>query len=531
MITYPSKISCIVLLFIANLSFAQIRQNSPVKSSVEGRNAFLRGTIRNYRFLPLYLYKCHADTLLMIDSTLTDNQGKFTFFRDGANTKVQGDMGLYKVSLMGDQSFQFLYDPAGVQNEIEIRTLFYNSPYYNIASDSLDVIRSELNKSLYQFLRLQFQYNIANFYLLGMLKQYPPTDPFHRKIEEEYLNRFEMMDSFIKGLNAKKSGENDGSNLAKLYALAYYMPINPDWKLPDVVRDSIVAIHFFDFFDPSNPFYLNTNLLPEMMESFLSYRANKRDANNQPIKDEGLLASAAIEFINRTKGEKQQSIAGSNETFRFCLNYYLKKFGTDHQDNAFMIMYDKYFNNLDGDCGSSEADLFTWARKKASVLRGVQTGSIAPDFVLPNMAQSHTGLLNTALHLASVKSKYTLIVFWATWCQHCAIAMPELKQGTDSINALQSSIAIVAVSLDTDKSAWSKYIKDNKLDQSPLLPENKGLESWINTSELNGWKGEIHKQYNVFATPTMFLLDSNKKIIAKPDTPQELFQWMKSVGR
>ena len=533
MITYTSKISCILLSLVVNLSFAQTRQNSSVIPSVESNNSFLRGTIRNYRLQPLYLYKCHTDTLLLVDSTMTDNQGKFTFLKLGAKSHGQKNGGLYKISLLGDQFFQILYEPdqgnAGLGNGIEIRTLFYNSPYYNIATDSLEVVKSEVNKSFHQFQRLQFQYNIANYYLLGMLKQYPQTDPFHRKIEEEYLNRFKMMDSFIKGLNAKKTVGNDGSNLVKLFALAYYVPINPNWKLLDEVRDSIIADHFFDVFDPVNPFYLNTNILPEMMESFLSYRTNKHDANGLQLTDEHLFSEAAIEFLNKTKGEKQQSISDANETFRFCLNYYLKKFGKDHQDNAFMALYEKYFNNVDGDCGSSEADLFTWARKKASVLRGVQTGSIAPDFALPNMLPS--GQQKLATNLTSVKSKYTLLVFWATWCPHCAIAIPELKQGTDSINAHQTILATVAVSLDTDRAAWLQYIKDKKLDQSPFLPENAGLGSWINTSELKGWKGEIHKQYNVFATPTMFLLDSNKKIIAKPDTPQELFRLMKTIGR
>ena len=533
MITYPSKILCIILLLIVNLAFAQTRQNSPVSSSGEGENTFLRGTIRNYRLQPLYLFKCHTDTLLLVDSTMTNNQGKFSFSKERARVQVVNSGGLYKIALKGDQFFEILYDPAqenaALENGIEIRTLFYNSPYYNIATDSLEVVRSEVNKTFYQFQRIQFQYNIANYYLLGMLKQYPPTDPFHRKIEDEYLNRFKKMDSFIKGLNAKKTGGNGGSNLEKLYALAYYIPVNPEWKLPDDVRDSIIADHFFDVFNPAHPFYLNTNVLPEMMESYLSYRTNKRDANNQPIKDEVLFASAAVDFINKTTGDKQQSIANGNESFRFCLNYYLKKFGKDHQDNAFMILYDKYFNNVDGDCGSFETDQFTWARKKASVLRGVQSGSIAPDFALPNLSQS--GQQNHALNLVSVKSKYTLLVFWATWCPHCAIAIPELKHGTDSINSNQTILAIVAVSLDTERAAWLKYIKDKKLDQSPKLPENSGLGSWINTSELKGWKGEIHKQYNVFATPTMFLLDNSKKIIAKPDTPQELFRFMKTVGR
>ena len=153
MTTFLSKISCVVLIFIVNLASAQTRQNSPVFSSVEGKNTFLRGTIRNYRFQPLHLYKCHTDTLLLIDSTFTDNKGKFSFLNYDAKAKVQKSTGLYKISLLGDQAFQILYDPsqsnAGLENEIEIATLFYNSPYYNIATDSLEVIRSEVNKSFF----------------------------------------------------------------------------------------------------------------------------------------------------------------------------------------------------------------------------------------------------------------------------------------------------------------------------------------------------------------------------------------------
>ena len=70
----------------------------------------------------------------------------------------------------------------------------------------------------------------------------------------------------------------------------------------------------------------------------------------------------------------------------------------------------------------------------------------------------------------------------------------------------------VVISLDTDNDAWQKCVKQN------------GLFTWLNCSETKGWNGDVPQQYNVYATPTMFLLDKDKKIIARPETPNELLR-------
>jgi len=38
------------------------------------------------------------------------------------------------------------------------------------------------------------------------------------------------------------------------------------------------------------------------------------------------------------------------------------------------------------------------------------------------------------------------------------------------------------------------------------------------------WDGKVAKDYNIFATPTMFLIDANRKILAKPETFEELLE-------
>ena len=149
-------------------------------------------------------------------------------------------------------------------NPVEIQTQYYHSPFYNIATDSLVVLQSEENKIFYEFQHLQQKLNIASNWLLQMMRLYPLPDPFHKQIEEEYFARYDAMDEFIKSAlrhfaETPVSAVNN-VDIASKIALAYYQPINPDWHEPDPWRDSIIALHYFDYFNPSDPFYLHTNI-------------------------------------------------------------------------------------------------------------------------------------------------------------------------------------------------------------------------------------------------------------------------------
>ena len=252
----------------------------------------LKGIIANYAKQPLSLYQCYGDTLLLVDSTHTDKNGAFSFFFNHgqgnlANLQNHGsdNGGLYKVVLQRNQWFYVLYDGKPT----EIKTLFQSNTLYNIATDSLKILKSEENKRFYEFQNKQQQLNVANYFLLQMMRLYPLPDPFHKQIEDEYFKRYAAMEQLV---NVK--------NLSGLIAKAYYQPVNPDWKQPDNWRDSIIAAHYFDYFNPSDSFYLHTNILPEKMDIYLSLRTNKRDAYGQPVSDKMLFATAAKDFLEKT---------------------------------------------------------------------------------------------------------------------------------------------------------------------------------------------------------------------------------------
>lgn len=468
----------------------------------------LTGSIRNYANQPLYLYKCYGDTLQLTDSVLTGKRGEFTF----APENFSGN-GLYKITLQHNQWFYLLNDG----NHIEIETVYQPNPFYNIATDSLKIInplsiRERSGMGLfYEFQHLQQQINIANYWLLQMMRLYPLYDPFHKQIEDEYLKRYEAMEQFVKEASSKSpAGEmqtqspslRDG-RAGLLIALAYYQPILPDWKQPDPWRDSIIALHYFDYFNPGEPFYLHTNILPEKLDKWMSLPLDNTPTSLEtPQQKEEKQCRAADEWMQQVTVHAGK-VQSNQETFEWSLKYLFRILEKKKQYDALYYLYDKYVQSKLSGCEPPLA--YKHLQEKMSVLKNIQIGSSAPDFIL----------MDGKLSLYQ-PSDYTLVLFWATWCPHCVEELPKIRDAakymSEELSKKGKKLMVATVSLDTDKEQWQKFVIENN------------FSSFYNFSEFKGWQSEVVKKYNVYATPTMFLLDKDKKIIAKPETVQQLIK-------
>lgn len=110
----------------------------------------------------------------------------------------------------------------------------------------------------------------------------------------------------------------------------------------------------------------------------------------------------------------------------------------------------------------------------------------------------------TSLTEVLKKSKYVLIDFWASWCKPCRAEIPNLKANYEKWH--KKGFDIVSISADRKEADWLKALQEEKL-------------PWWN--DRDGNQG-ICSLYKVQYYPTIYLLDSEGKVIAKDIRGEEL---------
>jgi hypothetical protein len=135
-------------------------------------------------------------------------------------------------------------------------------------------------------------------------------------------------------------------------------------------------------------------------------------------------------------------------------------------------------------------------RAKVEGLLAVSIGSRGVDILLADTL-GHLSPLSAV----SKGQRFTLLFFYSSTCDHCHAQMP-------GVNALLAQyrgrgFGVVGIAVDDDRASFRSNIVERGLD-FPCF------------SEFNGWGSAAAKAYEVKATPTMILLDDQRRIVAKP---------------
>ena len=126
-------------------------------------------------------------------------------------------------------------------------------------------------------------------------------------------------------------------------------------------------------------------------------------------------------------------------------------------------------------------------------MRATAQGAIAPEI---NLATPE----GKTLALSSLRGKYVLLDFWASWCGPCRQENPNVVKAYNKFK--DKGFTIYSVSLDQDRAKWLKAI------------EADGL-TWHHVSDLAGWNSVGGAAYGVKAIPQSFLIDPQGHIVAK----------------
>jgi thiol-disulfide isomerase/thioredoxin len=148
--------------------------------------------------------------------------------------------------------------------------------------------------------------------------------------------------------------------------------------------------------------------------------------------------------------------------------------------------------------------------KQLESYRAMKIGNIAPDIQFSNalVAPNYTTDL-LPKKLSDLKSKYTVVVFGASWCPKCVEELPEIAKSYAKWKS--QGVEVVFVSLDVDKEVYKSFIK--------IFP-------FISTCDYKKWDSKIVKDYYVFGTPTMFLIDNKREIILRPKSVKQMDSWV-----
>ena len=196
-------------------------------------------------------------------------------------------------------------------------------------------------------------------------------------------------------------------------------------------------------------------------------------------------------------------------------------------DAVHVHLADKYYIH---ESWWSDAKFIADLKDRTEKAKPLLIGAIAPDAELMSVPAEHfiSALTDTSLrryphagtkiNLRQVNAKFLVLLFWEADCGHCKIAVPELYKIYEELN--DPNVKVLAVSTlfgEDGKTKWVDFVNEHK------------LYDWINA--WNPYSYDFKLKYDVVTTPQIYMLDENKKIIAKKISPEQVKEIITSLEK
>jgi thiol-disulfide isomerase/thioredoxin len=461
----------IILFFLCITWFTAISQTYILNATVKG---FSQKTV--------YLANYFGYKNTVIDSASADNNGTFQF-----KLKDNYKNGLYKIILEKSQKSETYSNNETSINIIYNKESIEFATYFTSLIDSMKIILSHENKIYYEFKQKENKINTQLEILSQLPLYFPKEDEFYPEIKKRYNDIQEQYQNYISEIKKKTT-----SSFAAHIIKSTHYPLL-DFNLSGEAKQQYILQHFLDNIDFTDTLLLYSDLFTSKAIAYIKLYGKQGLTKEQ--QEQGFII--AVDTLMR-KSRLNDRI---NTQIK---DYLIEGFELLDMDKVLEYISEHYM--VENSCNDDKHS--SMLKKRLEGYKKLLIGTKAPEVMFADEK-------NKPFKLSELKSPYTLLIFWASWCPHCQEAMPELKKIVEQQK--EKRLEVVAISIDTNKTEYYNAIQ-------------KVNYHWINYCDTNGWNGKAANDYYLYATPTMFLLDKEKKIIAKPTTLGELKEQLQLVG-
>ena len=230
---------------------------------------------------------------------------------------------------------------------------------------------------------------------------------------------------------------------------------------------------FFNNIDFDNKTLLNSSFLISRITDYVFYINYSEDQETQ----QNLYKKSVDTVLS-----KIENITYKKDVIEFLVTQFESSMNLDLID----YLFETYYNKLPANIQDKNF------KKAKQALFAAEVGRIAPDFSWKENGKE--------LKLSKLDdAENYLLIFWSTTCSHCLNEIPQVHKFLKD----NKKVKVVAFSLEKEAFGWNNF--------------KKTLPNWHHVLGLNKWENKIARTYNIVSTPSYFILDANKKIIAKPE--------------
>jgi thiol-disulfide isomerase/thioredoxin len=437
-------------------------------------------TIKGLKDTTCQLAYYFGDKQYIKDSARVDKAGRLVF--KGAENLPGG---IYLAVVPGKKYFEMIVDK---EQKFSMET--DTADFIN----SMSVQGSKDNELFYDYLRW---ISTKGKEMEGLKKELETYIQAADKSKEIKARQLEV-DKEVKEYKNKFMTDHPEMLLTKIFKASWEPEIPAIPMLPNGKKDSTFAYryyraHFFDQIDMKDDRLLRSPVFGGKIKQYVEK-----------------LTPQIPDSINKYAAYLIGLTDPQSEIFKYMVYYITNTYEKSNvmgMDAVFVFMAENYY--LSGKAYWIDSTQTEKIRERVDHLKPCLLGVTA----------NNMHLLKNDFHpvaLNDIKKEYTIVYFWDPSCGHCQKVTPKLHDFYKEQKS-KYDLEILAVYIEADTTEWFKYIKEKEL-------------KWINGADLLG-KANIRKYYDIYSTPVIYVLDRNKKIIAKKIDVENLEDFFKNYSK